>query len=486
VTVSFTCQDQAAELSGIASCTTPQTLAAEGADQEVKGEALDHAGNMAGATHSVSIDKTKPTISGTADRAANSAGWYDDEVTVSFTCGDALSGIADCTSPVTVGEGAGEAADGTAIDAADNAGSATVSGINIDVTAPTITGTPTSPPTEAGWYNHDVVVNWTCADQVGLSGLADGACPAASTITGQGEDLAVTASVGDRAGNEASNTVSGIRIDRVAPTTSASAPTAWVNKATVTMTATDGGSGVATTFYGLDGGAAVAGTSLEIGDDGTHTVKYWSVDKAGNIEPAQTVTVRIDGTPPTIQWPGGPADGATYAFGTVPPATTCTATDATSGVGGCTVSGYGTTVGQHTMTATATDAAGNKTTENRACTVKEAYTLKGFYQPVATGQVLNTLKGGSTVPLKFEVFAGTKELTDTATVASFTARSMTCSATLPTDDLGTTGTAIGTSLRYDGEQFHQNWQTPKTAGICYQVKVTTTDGSSISALFKLK
>ena len=28
--------------------------------------------------------------------------------------------------------------------------------------------------------------------------------------------------------------------------------------------------------------------------------------------------------------------------------------------------------------------------------------------------VVNTVKGGSTVPLKFEVFAGTTELTDTA------------------------------------------------------------------------
>ena len=396
------------------------------------------------------------------------------------------SGIAQCASPVTLGEGADQAANGTAIDAADNSASATVSDLNVDTTQPTITGAPTSTPTADGWFNHDVVVEWTCADQVGLSGFAEGACPATTKITGEGDSLSATASVSDQAGNEASGLVGGIKIDRVAPTTTASAPTSWVNKATVTLIATDGASGVANTFYRLDSGADTAGTSVLLEQDGTHILEFWSVDKAGNIEPVKTVTVRIDGTGPTIEWPGGPDGAATYAFGTVPAATTCTAIDATSGPGDCTVSGYGTTVGQHTMTATATDIAGNQTTESRTYTVKEAYTLKGFYQPVDVGQVLNTVKGGSTVPLKFEVFAGSKELTDTAIVASFTARSIPCSATLPTDDLTAAGTAIGTSLRYDGDQFHQNWQTPKTAGICYQVKVTTTDGSSISALFKLK
>ena len=43
----------------------------------------------------VSIDKTAPTVSGAADRAANSYGWYNDDVIVSFSCSDqtGLSGI---------------------------------------------------------------------------------------------------------------------------------------------------------------------------------------------------------------------------------------------------------------------------------------------------------------------------------------------------------------------------------------------------------
>jgi hypothetical protein len=52
-------------------------------------------------------------------------------------------------------------------------------------------------------------------------------------------------------------------------------------------------------------------------------------------------------------------------------------------------------------------------------------------------------------------------------------------------DLVTTG---GTSLRYDSTagQFVQNWQTPKKAGACYTVTMTTDDGSEISANFIMK
>ena len=90
--------------------------------------------------------------------------------------------------------------------------------------------------------------------------------------------------------------------------------------------------------------------------------------------------------------------------------------------------------------------------------------------------------------MKFEVFAGTTELTDVAVVDMFTAKGITCpGASSPTDDIEfvTTG---GTSLRYDSVagQFIQNWQTPKKPGTCYEVKMQTDDGSSITANFKLK
>jgi len=91
------------------------------------------------------------------------------------------------------------------------------------------------------------------------------------------------------------------------------------------------------------------------------------------------------------------------------------------------------------------------------------------------------------VPLKFEVFAGATELTSTSAVKSFVQTRVVCSSTAPIDEVEVTTTG-GTTLRYDltGGQFIQNWQTPKTPGVCYRVTMTTQDGSTLSALFKLK
>ncbi|HET7127470.1 MAG TPA: PxKF domain-containing protein [Gaiellaceae bacterium] len=185
-------------------------------------------------------------------------------------------------------------------------------------------------------------------------------------------------------------------------------------------------------------------------------------------------------------WTGGPADGGSYYFGLVPAAPTCDGSDAISGIDTCVVSGYQATVGPHTLTATATDKAARTATDTRTYTVL-AWTLRGFYQPTDMSGVLNVVKNGSTVPLKFEIFAGSTELTDTAAVKSLTSAKVNCDATAPMDDVELTATG-GTSLRYDltAGQFVYNWQTPKTAGQCYRVTMTTQDGTSLAALFKLK
>ena len=150
------------------------------------------------------------------------------------------------------------------------------------------------------------------------------------------------------------------------------------------------------------------------------------------------------------------------------------------------MTGYSTAVGPHTLVATATDNAGRTTTAQRSYTVL-GWTAKGFYAPVDMGGVLNTVKAGSTVPLKFELFAGPTELTATSAVSSFAAVKVGCvtGAEDPVETLSTTG---GTSLRYDttGGQYIQNWQTPKSAGSCYRVTMTAQDGSTLMAGFKLK
>ena len=71
----------------------------------------------------VTADVTPPTITASVTPAANPAGWNNTAVTVTFTCTDAQSGVATCTSPVTVsGEGAGQLVVGSATDLAGNTG----------------------------------------------------------------------------------------------------------------------------------------------------------------------------------------------------------------------------------------------------------------------------------------------------------------------------------------------------------------------------
>src|SRR5205814_6770641 len=105
-------------------------------------------------TITINIDNTAPAIAGARTPAANSSGWNNSPVTVTFSCADAESGIASCTPASTVlsGEGAGQSVNGTATDNAGNSSLAAVTDVNIDLTPPVIT--PTYPAANTnGWYN---------------------------------------------------------------------------------------------------------------------------------------------------------------------------------------------------------------------------------------------------------------------------------------------------------------------------------------------
>jgi hypothetical protein len=102
----------------------------------------DNAGNVETAkTLTIQLDKTPPTISGAAAPVANANGWNNTNVTVSFQCADALSGLAAGSPPAPTtlsNEGAGQSVSGTCTDLAGNSASATVSGINNDKTPPAV------------------------------------------------------------------------------------------------------------------------------------------------------------------------------------------------------------------------------------------------------------------------------------------------------------------------------------------------------------
>jgi hypothetical protein len=360
VTVTFVCADAGG--SGLAGCTPAVTRTNEGASQQVVGTATDGAGNTASDTAVVHIDKTPPTVIASADRRPNAAGWYDDDVTVSFDASDGLSGIAVAPGPKVLGEGLDQSASGTATDAAGNSASAGVTGINIDKTPPVLTGTFAS-----GWHTGDVTVDWSCTDA--LSGPA--AQPDDEVVTGEGDNLSSTASCVDNAGNSTMETVTGIQIDRHAPTTVASVSgdvaNDWYRQggAVVTLSATDSLSLVDKTYVTVDGGSAtVYAGPLSIDTDGTHVMTFWSVDNAGNLESAtsNTLTLHIDTTPPSLSGaPTSSPNGNGWYVNDVTVHWTCG--DATSGLDGdcpsdSVVSGEGDNLG---ASASVSDNAGNVT-----------------------------------------------------------------------------------------------------------------------------
>lgn len=140
---------------------------------------------------------------------------------------------------------------------------------------------------------------------------------------------------------------------------------------TLTLTATDGESGVSAIQVRVDGGSWQAYSSpIVVSGDGSHSVEYYATDNAGNNESVHTVPVRIDATPPatTASVDGTLAgDGSYVATANV----TLVSTDDTSGVQGIQyrIDGgawrpYTTTVllggnGTHSFDYEATDNAGN-------------------------------------------------------------------------------------------------------------------------------
>ena len=384
VEVSFACSDN---LSGVESCSAPVTLAEEGSGQSAGGMVVDKAGNTATTSVTgIDIDLTLPTIAGARTPAANAHGWNNGDVTVGFDCGDALSGVRSCTDPVVVAdEGADQSVVGNVVDVAGNAASATVGDISIDKTVPTLSAAPSTPANSNGWYNTDVTMQWTAGDD--RSGVDESTVQPSSTITGEGTALTVSESVSDKAGNVTTASSPSVAIDRTAPVTGVSAPSAWVNgAAVVTLSPSDGLSGVDTTFSVLDGGASVAGTSVAIAEEGVHTLRFWTVDKAGNAEPQQEVTVRIDLTAPTITHSQLPEkNGAGWNNTDVKVTFVCG--DNLSGVASCSTPHTFTAEGApQSVVGTATDEAGNSAEDTATVSIdKTAPTVGASRSPLANG-----------------------------------------------------------------------------------------------------
>ncbi len=368
----------------------------------------------------VLVDTTPPVTVAALSGTAGLNGWYTSAVQVTLTATDDLTGVAgtlysvDGGAPQVYSTPFGVSADGAhnvtyaSVDGGGNVETPKWVTFKIDASAPTtaisLAGTAGTSP----WYTSSVSVTLTATDTG--SGVAqtdyrvDGGAwqvyTAAFTVSGDGYHNVSYYSVNAAGDAEATSTRS-IQIDATPPSASASvAGTAggdgwYVSAGTVTLTASDATSGVVAILYSIDGGASDVYRGPFTVSDGVHTISYRALDGAGNLAAAQTLTVKVDTTPPILT-SLAPSGRVTTSTVTV----TWASIDADSGIAGFAVSVDGGAFqsaglnqyltltladGTHTITVRATDAAGNSVTQTTTFTVDtNIFSFTGPYGGLVT------------------------------------------------------------------------------------------------------
>ncbi|HET9220935.1 MAG TPA: hypothetical protein VFO07_00440, partial [Roseiflexaceae bacterium] len=262
-----------------------------------------------------SSDATAPLASPSQDPAANSAGWNNSDVTVSWNWVDEAGGSgidsANCTNNSTSSGEGEQALSATCADQAGNQGSATYA-VKVDKTAPTISAAASSAPNAVGWYNAPVTFQFSCADA--LSGVTSASV--SQTVSTEGADQSASGTCTDNAGNSASDTQTGINIDTTAPTlapTVSPSPVRLGSPASASPNATDALSGIASQSCG----------PLDTSSLGLKSVSCTATDSAGNSASAsisyevlppgcggQTATIYVN---PQGRIVGGKDNGKLYA-----------------------------------------------------------------------------------------------------------------------------------------------------------------------------
>jgi FG-GAP-like repeat len=281
--------------------------------------AVDGAGNETGGSCTLRFDTAPPT---TTDDYAGGAAWQTGDVRFTLAATDATSGVAGTTwavdggapqsgtDVVVSGDGEHTVTYGST-DEAGNAEAAHSVTVRLDATAPTTTDGYDG---SAAWQSGDVHFKLDASDVT--SGVAqttwavDDGTPQSGadvTVTGDGQHTVTYAST-DEAGNaEDAHSVT-VRIDATAPqTTDGSDPalaadgqSGWRRTGqTVSFSAADsGGSGLAGTYYTLDGTQHEYAAPFTVSGDGSHEITWWSTDAAGTAEATHTGYVNIWSTAP--------------------------------------------------------------------------------------------------------------------------------------------------------------------------------------------
>lgn len=302
-----------------------------------------------------------------------------------------------------------------------------------------------------------------------------------------GQTVTVTCGVTDSGGLSASGQFTVTVVDTTKPTITLTAP---VNGATYAPNQVVKAVYTCADTVGVASctGTVATGASIDTSTLGSKTFTVTATDTAGN---AQTTTVTYtvaDTIKPTISLVT-PTTGAVYTLNQgVTASYSCADETALATCAGTVPNGLAidtATVGPKTFTVTATDTAGNTATTTIAYRVQ--YPFTGFFQPVDALPMVNTVKAGQAIPIKFSL-GGDYGLNIFAAGAPSSAL-VGCDQTGSTDDIEQTVTAGGSSLTYDpgSRTYIYVWKTDKSwTNTCRRLSVTLNDGSVHQAMFKFR
>ncbi|HEY1684350.1 MAG TPA: Ig-like domain-containing protein [Tepidisphaeraceae bacterium] len=418
--VSYSASDSG---SGLASAAPGAHTFADGSNESLAGVTIyDVAGNSVTSPSFLGInqDTVAPTINATINAPA-STGWYNiatGAAVVNYTASDSGSGLASAVPAAhAFADGANQSLSAVTISdiAGNTATSQAFSGISQDTVAPTINAQRVTAANANGWNNTNVTASYSASDT--NSGInATASSPISATVSTEGVNQSVTFTAYDVAGNSVSSTVSGINIDKTPPTLTATvnvppASTGWYNIATgapvVSFAASDSLSGIDTTASG-----SLAPVTLPQGTNvGASKTVY---DLAGNSATAGVSGLKVDLTAPTA--PAAPTvtlSGATPTYSGTAEAnstvniyadggTTPVATVVASSTGTYSIAGAALTSGTHSITAKATDVAGNASAVSQATSVTvstKASVVNTSVQWGTVGTINLVLNNGFLLPI---------------------------------------------------------------------------------------
>jgi hypothetical protein len=275
-----------------------------------------------------SFDGAPPLTDLALDGPQGLGGWYTGAVAGTLSAEDAASGVAGTHYRIDGGAWVDDTefdllADGVYLveyqswDEAGNEEPLQAVDLLLDGLAPVTAHALSAPAGPGGWYSGTVTVTLTISDDVsGPAAIAyrvDGGewlsePPDAFDVVFVHDGQHVLEYYGqDVAGNVEAQHELLVPIDMQPPSTAYllsgdEGLDGWfTSSVAVTLLPEDTVSGIAATYYRLDGGAWQSGTEFVIADQGTHVLEFYSVDGLGNEEQWFPVPLKID-----TQAPGPP------------------------------------------------------------------------------------------------------------------------------------------------------------------------------------